>query len=180
METLCIHASLGPTRPSQSTGAMVAHLTPDLSTHWLTGTSATCTGIFKPAYLGQAGLPDLGPQPTGSYDAGSLWWSHERLHRAVIRDYPTRLPRYASERDALEATFLERATGMADRYRQASAQERAHPLTTFTACCFDEAAQATARWTERVSSTPVRHHPPRLFSIAWNIVDRQAGLPQSD
>jgi dipeptidase len=176
METLCVHASLGPTRPSQSTGAMVAHLADDLSTYWLTGTSATCTGIFKPVYLGGAGLPDLGPEPTSVQDAGSMWWAHERLHRAVVRDYPGRLPLYRTERDALEASFLSEA---ADIYRQTCGlgdSERAQSLSDLTASCFERAASATARWTERVSSVPVRQRPPMAFSLAWNIVDRQAGL----
>ena len=176
METLCVHASLGPTRPSQSTGAMVAHLVDDLSTYWLTGTSATCTGIFKPVYLGGAGLPDLGPEPTGVQDAGSMWWAHERLHRAVIRDYPGRLPLYRAERDALEASFLSEAADIYRQTRGLSDSERAQLLGDLTASCFERAATATARWTERVSSVPVRQRPPMPFSLAWNIVDRQAEL----
>ncbi|MGD9145814.1 MAG: C69 family dipeptidase [Anaerolineae bacterium] len=176
METLCVHASLGPTRPSQSTGAMVAHLAEDLPTYWLTGTSATCTGIFKPVYLGGAGLPDLGPEPTGVQDEGSTWWAHERLHRAVIRDYPGRLPLYRAERDALEASFLSEAADIYQQTRNLGDSERAQPLGDFSASCFKRAAAATARWTERVSSVPVRQRPPILFSLAWNIVDRQAGV----
>ncbi|RPI50605.1 MAG: peptidase U34, partial [Chloroflexi bacterium] len=103
MDTLCVHASLGPLRPAQTAGAMVAHLAPDLVTCWLTGTAATCTGIFKPVYLDGAGLPDLGPEPDGAYDGASLWWAHERLHRAVFSDYGTRMPVYQAKRDALEA-----------------------------------------------------------------------------
>lgn len=178
MDTLCVHASIGPTRSSQSTGAMVAHLSPDLPTYWLTGTSGTCTGIFKPVYLSGAGLPDLGPEPTGTCDPESLWWTHECLHRAVIRDYSTRLPLYREERDALEATFLSEAAEMYDRYRGASAEERAEPLAAFTASCFDRAARATARWIEAVTSAPVRHRPPWLFSLAWSRFDRQAAFPQ--
>ncbi|UCC63360.1 MAG: C69 family dipeptidase, partial [Anaerolineae bacterium] len=146
METLCVHATLGPTRPSQSTGAMVAYLRPDLPTYWLTGTSGTCTGVFKPVYLSGAGLPDRGPEPTGAYDPESLWWTHERLHRAVIRDYPTRLPLYQAERDALETAFLSEAEEMYGRYHQVSDGERAEPLAAFTASCFERAAGATARW----------------------------------
>jgi dipeptidase len=178
MDSICMHASFGPTRPSQSTGSFVAHLAPDLPTYWLTGTSAPCTGIFKPAYLGGAGLPDLGPDPNDTYDPKSLWWTHERLHRAVIRDYTTRLHLYEEERDALEATFLSEANETYRRNRETSAERRATHLTAFTRSCFKRAAEATAHWTELVSSTPVQSHPPRLFSIAWDRFDREAGLRQ--
>jgi secernin len=176
MDTLCVHASLGPLRPSQSTGAMVAHLTPDLPTYWLTGTSATCTGIFKPIHLNGLGLPDLGPEPTGTFDPDSVWWTHERLHRAVIRDYATRMPLYRDERDALETAFLNEAAEMYDRYRGASVAERAVPLAALTRVCFERAAEAAARWAEVVSSAPVQHRPPRLFSVAWDRFDQQAGF----
>jgi secernin len=176
MDTLCVHASFGPTRPSRSTGAMVAHLGPDLPTAWLTGTSGTCTGVFKPVYLGGAGLPALGSEPAGTCDPDSLWWAHERLHRAVIRGYPTRLLLYRDERDALEGAFLSEAAGMYDRYRGVSAEERAAPLGAFTASCFERAASATGRWSEAVSSVPVRHRPPRLFSMAWDSFNRQAAF----
>ncbi len=175
MDALCVHASFGPLRPGHTTGAMVAHLAPDLPTVWLTGTSATCTGIFKPVY---AGLPDLGSEPTDTYDPETLWWTHERLHRAVIRDYVTRLPLYREGHDALEATFLREADEMYEQYRGVSAEERAEPLGAFTASCFERAAEATARWTETVSSAPVRHRPPRLFSRAWDKFDKQAGFVQ--
>jgi secernin len=176
METLCIHASMGPLRPSQSTGAMVAHLAAELPTFWLTGTSGTCTGIFKPVFLGGAGLPDLGPEPTGTYEPQSLWWAHERLHRTVIRDYPNRFPLYRGERDSLETAFLNEAEAIRKRSLGTSAGEQAQTLAAFTARCFDRAAKATGSWTEIVSSTPLRDRPPRLFSMAWSILDRQAGF----
>jgi secernin len=176
MESLCVHASMGPTRPTQSTRAMITHLAPSLPTYWLTGTSATCTGVFKPVYLGGPGLPNLDPEPTGTYDPESLWWTHERLHRAVIRDYPTRLPLYREERDHLEATFLNEAAAISRRYDGLDDAERAGPLATFTAGCFERAAEATERWTEAVSSAPPQHRPPRLFKWAWDILNRQAAF----
>jgi secernin len=185
METLCVHASVGPTRPSQSVGSMVAHLASGGPIVWVTGTSAPCTGIFKPVYLAGAGLPDLGPAPAGTYDPDSLWWSHERLHRAVIRDYATRLPLYRDERDALEAKFLQEAQKVFLEYGGVGDEEWASFLAAFTASCFERAARATAQWADRVSSIPVQQHPPRLFSMAWDrfladqsaFTSSQAGSP---
>lgn len=177
MDTICVHASLGPTRPSQSTGAMVAHLRRDLPTFWLSGTSGTCTGIFKPVYLGGAGLPDLGPEPSGRYDGQSLWWTHERLYRAVIRDYATRLPLYRGERNALEETFLREAAELYEKYHAVSTEERATTLRDFTASCFARAMEATECWTEVVSATPVKHKAPLLFTLAWNGFNKAAGFP---
>jgi dipeptidase len=157
---------------------MVAHLAPGLQTYWLTGTSATCTSIFKPVYLGGAGLPAMGPEPSGVYDPHSMWWSHERLHRTVIRDYPTRLPLYREQRETLEASFVVEAEELRASLRAVSEEERASRLSTFSASCFDRAADATARWTQTVSSVPVKKRPPILFSMAWDILNRQAKFEQ--
>ena len=177
MDKICVHAGLGPTRPSQSTGSLVAHLTPDLPTYWLTGTSGPCTGLFKPTYLGGAGLPDIGPQPAGKYDGRSLWWGHERLHRAVIRDYATRMPLYRAERDALEATFCDEAAEQSARWRGANPTERDESLRAFTTSCFMRAREAEARWMQAVSAAPVQHRPPPLFTMAWNGFNKEAGFP---
>jgi len=177
MDHLCTHAAFGPTRPSQSTGSLVAHLTPDLPTYWLTGTSSPCTGIFKAVYLGGAGLPDIGPEPAGHYDDRSLWWAHERLHRAVIRDYATRMPLYRADRDALEAAFRDGAGELYARWRAASPAERVEPLRAFSASCFAQARDAEARWTQTVLAAPVQHRPSPLFTMAWNGFNKEAGFP---
>ena len=178
MDTLCVHASMGPLRPSQTTGAMIAHLLPELPTFWLTGTSATCTGIFKPVFLGGAGLPPHGPEPTGLYDPQTLWWTHERLHRAAIRDYTGRMPLYREQRDALEASFVIEADETRAQLGGISPEERRARLAALTASCFDRAADATSRWTRTVASTPVRKRPPLLFSLAWDILNRRAKFEQ--
>jgi dipeptidase len=182
METLCVHAGFGPTRPSQSTGAMVAHLAPNLSTCWMTGTSATCTSIFKPVYLNGAGLPDLGPEPTGTHDPESLWWRHEELHREVIRDYSTRLPLYQQERDELEEMFLRKAKEKREALQGeppdgAEAPSQICELADFTASCFESAMGATASWTDVLSAAPIERQPPLPFRIAWKWFNRQARLP---
>ncbi|MEA3345331.1 MAG: C69 family dipeptidase [Chloroflexota bacterium] len=186
--TVCAHASWGPIRGWQSTGSLVSHLAPDLQTHWVTGTSAPCTGVFKPVYLQGAGLPDLGSQPTATYDPDSLWWAHERLHRQVLRDYPTRLSLYREERDGLESEFLAQAaeiverggwSGESDRgFAPRSTLNAARPLAAFTASCFERASEATEGWLEAVCSADVRHKPSWLFRRAWGRFNRQAGMEE--
>lgn len=170
-DTLCVHAGFGPTRPSQTTSSMVAHLTESGAVVWLTGTSAPCTGLFKPVYIGPEGcsLPDLGPDPTGVYDPHSLWWNHERLHRAVLRDYAHRMAVYRAERDELEQAFQGRATAVRTLAEWVS----------FTQTCFRRAAKATDCWVEAVQAEPIARRPARLFSIAWRRFNREAEYPFS-
>ncbi|HEY64415.1 MAG TPA: peptidase U34 [Caldilineae bacterium] len=169
--TVCMHAGFGPVRGSQTTGSMVSRLTPEIQTHWLTGTAAPCTGIFKPVWI-DAGLPDLGPAPTGTYDEATLWWRHEALHRAVLRDYVVRLSTYQEERDELEAKFIAAAMEHLD----ASADQR----LAFSTQCFAEAAQATERWTERVRSIRPRSRLPWHYALAWRRYNQRAAFPEPE
>lgn len=162
---VCMHAGFGPVRRSQSVGSMVSRLTEAGHTHWVTGTSAPCTGIFKPVWL-DAGLPDTGPAPTATYDEASLWWRHEALHRAVLRDYATRLSLYRHERDALEAEFVRSAADLAD----SPAAERA----AFSERCFAEADEALTRWVQLVRAAPIRRRQPWLHALAWRGFNRRA------
>lgn len=165
---VCKHFSFGPIRIDQSTGSMITHLKPGLNTHWVTGTSAPCTGLFKPVWL-DSGLPDLGPAPQGEYDDHSLWWQHELLHRSVLQAYQERLNQYKDERDQLEEGFLQKV----GQLNSASLQER----LSFTAQCFQTAGQATKRWTEKVRSTPNLDGRPILHRIALRGANQQAKFP---
>jgi dipeptidase len=138
--TICRHGAFDPVRGGQSVGSMVSHLTPGTPLHWLTGTSAPCTSVFKPVWL-DAGLPDLGTAPTAESDTASLWWRHEAFHREVVRDFAALRERYWPERDALEARFLRElpASNAAQTERRA-----------YTARCFAEADDALTGWMERL------------------------------
>ncbi len=80
---ICMHASLGPIRGSQTTGSMIASLKSGNPFILATGTSAPCTGIFKPVWV-DAPL-DIGSTPTSVSDGETLFWAHEELHREVLR-----------------------------------------------------------------------------------------------
>ncbi len=163
---VCMHAGLGPARISQSVASMVVHLDGDSPLIFVTGTSAPCASVFKPVWI-DAGLPDLGPKPTRQYDPQTLFWAHERLHRAVLLNYQERLAAYAAERDALERRFIEGAL----RLKNAPARER----RDFTAACFREAADAEAQWLKRVEQIPARRRFPH--AQAWDQFNQKANMP---
>lgn len=166
---VCMHAGFGPVRSSQSTASMVVLLDGKRPLVFATGTSAPCTSIFKPLWV-DAPLPDPGPVPSATYDPVSLFWSHERLHRAVLLNYSERIGVYASDRDALEAGFVQDAQSMAD----ASAKERAE----FTADCFRQAALAEEEWLDRVMKVPATNQFGRLLNdFAWRSFNRTAKIP---
>lgn len=162
---VCMHAGFGPIRSSQSTASMVAYLDGNAPLILATGTSAPCTSIFKPMWLDA--LPDLGTDPSSTYDSASLFWSHERLHRATLLNYPERIKAYAGDRDELEKKFVQGALNLS----KASAAERAE----FSAHCFREAAQAEADWLKRVEQVPARRK--FLHASAWNGFNKKAEMP---
>ena len=165
---ICMHAGFGPVRVSQSVGSLVSHLSEEANTHWVTGTSAPCTGIFKPVWI-DAGLPEIGPSPLGTYDENSIWWQHESLHRAVLRDYSTFLPLYREERDSLEDDFIRVATDA----QKNSAEERAD----ISSRCFAQAREATTRWTGKIQSSEKKHRPPFYYTYAWRGFNKHASMP---
>ena len=115
-DRLCSHAGNALTRAmAQTTASFAAHIKPEQQTYWVTGTSAPCTGIFKPVWMRDQGLPDIGPAPGAVYDARCLWWLHENLHRLVIEDYEHRIAIYKRERDALERKLMEQANAAEER-----------------------------------------------------------------
>lgn len=165
---VCMHAGWGPIRISQSTASLAGHLDPKRATFFATGTAAPCTGIFKPIWL-DAGLPDLGPEPNQHYDANTLFWQHEELHRATLMDYPTRMAAYRQERDALEAEFIQAAAQQA--------QEAPSKRRQLTVQCFERAEQAEADWLKKVKALPIQKPAAALHQSAWRKLSREAKMP---
>ncbi len=97
----CAHAGILPTRAAgQTTASMIVRLG-DRPEIWATGTSAPCLSVFKPVSFDT----DTGPVPAaGQADSESLFWRHERLHRAVMRrDCVAARALFEVDRTALEA-----------------------------------------------------------------------------
>ncbi len=154
MAAPCMHAG-GIVAASQTTASWVAELRTGGCRHWVTATAAPCVALFKPALVAEP--VDLGPPPGDRADPASLWWRHERLHRAVLRD-PVRLrPLFSAERDATE-----------ERWRAAP------PVS---AAAFAEGDRLLAEWTSRVAAAAGPDRRPAVVRRYWRVRDRRAARP---
>ncbi len=163
---ICMHAGFGPIRISQTTGSMVSYLDAKAPLHFVTGTAAPCTSIFKPVWV-DTPIPDIGPVPSETYDSQSLWWQHERLHRATLRDHDKMLAAFSDERDTLEREFVSEAF-----------TARAKPTavrTEISANSFSRAKIAENEWLERIQNMPSNGN--WLHATAWNGFNREAKMP---
>ena len=166
--TICMHAAQGPRR-SQSVGSLVSELRPDRTVHWVTGTAAPCTSLFKPV-LFEVGLPYTGPEPNDWYDSQRLWWRHEMTHRAMLSDLPAALATIQIQRDALEADFV----AMIDEGFDEDEPEALHRAVLD---CWREAAEAEARWASLFPPAPPAGRSSHARS--WARLNQVAGLPRT-
>jgi secernin len=156
--TICMHAG-DRRRRGQSVGSMVSDLRAGDAIHWVTGSSAPCTGVFKPVFL-DSGLPEQGPRPGDQHDSATLWWRHEALHRALLgRDAPW--PGFARERDAMEQDFAARA----EAALHADTAERRR----VTEACWREADEAEARWLRTTTSRNAPATLRRAYTKSWQV-----------
>jgi dipeptidase len=164
--TLCMHASHGPRR-SQSVASMVSELKPGRTVHWVTGSSAPCASVFKPFVFGAA-TPPFGSASTDQADATSRWWTHERLHRAMLADFTPALAAIAPERDALEARFQARIDAAFDL----------GDLDAAIADCWAEADAAEARW--QAALPRLAPTEPAAHRRSWARLNQAAGFAQKN
>jgi len=170
--TICMHAGAAGRR-SQTTGAMVSERKGETDLHWVTASAAPCLSLFKPV-LFSARMPNPRPPPGERFDADSLWWRHERLHRAVLADFAPRAAAIAAERDALEVGFRER---MDEALAAETDSPRAGAAIT---ACWREAAEAEDRWRVRLAALPPGRPWRGADAASWRRLSRRAALPEAE
>lgn len=148
----CMHAG-GIVANSQTTASWVS-LLGDRTQHWVTGTAAPCTSIFKPVSVDEP--VDLGPTPDGRFDGRTLWWRHEILHRAAAKDLAAVTSRFAHERDAIERDWV------------------VSPPSSIDA--FGIADDLTRRWTADVLGAGASDRRPPWTRSYWTRQDRAAEM----
>jgi len=178
MNKVCMHAANGLSRNSQSTASLVSHLTGSINTHWVTGTSAPCTSVFKPVFFeAEEALGGTGTSGE-TYSDDSAWWRHERLHRGVIRDYPTMIETYREDRDQLEESFMAEVKAATDTAGKKGKGEIKALLRDVSRKCFERAEDAEEAWLKTVTATKVEKRAGGGFGRYWKKQNRKAGLPE--
>ena len=165
---VCMHAGFGPIRTSQTAGSMVSVINKDEITHWLTGTAAPCTSVFKPVWM-DSGIPASVKTPGKSFDASVMWWNHEALHREIIKDYTNRIKVINQELQNLQAEFLRQEGDIKNRLGNKRAD--------FSAACFTTVEKVEEGWLAKVRHTPVSHRNHFYYTMAWKKLNQQAGMP---
>ncbi len=153
LDAPCVHAG-GVGASSQTTASWVSDLRSG-PRHWATATSAPCTSLFKPV---EVEVPvDLGPGATNVFDARSLWWRHELLHRATMVAHATLLPRYRHARERTESRWI------------------ANPPSSQDA--FAEAERLESAWLADVAAARLADTRPWWIRRPWRAIDRVAQIP---
>jgi len=166
---VCMHAGWGPIRGSQSTGSMVSSLDLSDTVHWLTGSSAPCTSLFKPVWL-DCDLPEHGTAPQGTFDDKTLYWRHEAIHRAILQDYGVRLPLIKPDQVRFEDQMLEEVNqNLAGSYNKRKSISEKY---------FKIAQEIEAEWLQKVISQQTKHHNRLLHRSAWKKFNDEAKMNQ--
>jgi dipeptidase len=164
---VCMHAGFGPVRVSQTTASMIVYLDNNRPLIFATGTAAPCSGIFKPFWMDTLSEFEFGAVPGDCADS-SLFWKHEKLHRAVLLNYPDRIKSYAEDRDKMENQFLSGAFELHNG--NASTDKR----LKYSRDCYALGAAAEYEWLERVEKVPVRKSI--FYGGAWKSYNKKAKL----
>lgn len=166
MHAICAHSANKISRhAAQTTGSLIACMKKGIQTYWATGTSAPCTGLFKP-FRFSAGIPlETGSIPGASFDPASLWWQHEILHRSVLIDFIPRLKTFHAERDNIEM-----------QWREQAAREETSNISELTRAAFALARKKIPEWTSGLHQLPPGRSR-RGYRNYWRRQNQKAGFP---
>jgi secernin len=168
--SLCVHAGTVD-RFSQTTGSMASEISGQYAVHWVTGTAAPCLSIFKPVQVGVPLPAQAAINLSDRFDPDTLWWRHERMHRAaLLNDFPKFLDDIREERDAIEATFHARVTAVMN---EGSLPERSRVISD----CWRDALETEDRWYARLEGKSQTNDT--AYRAGWAEMNRIAGIPES-
>lgn len=173
MGTVCMHASLWPTRPSQSVAAFVAHLRTALPVFWATGSSGICTSVFIPFYLAGKAIDYFPDEESGTFTPESYWWLHEKIHRQAIFKWDYFKKSIAPKIKELENDILREESVIYEIERVMTYPDT---LLGFSRGCVYRVLLKHREWEKEMCMAP--ETPVSLaFKFFWKQQSKQARIP---
>jgi secernin len=164
---VCMHSGWGPIRGSQTTGSMVSQLDRSDTVHWLTGTAAPCTSLFKPIWT-DCEIPDSGSRPNGTYDQNTLYWNHEIIHRKILQDYAKRIQLIKDSQQQFEQEMLDEI----GKNLASSLNKRKELSKKY----FIKAGDLESIWHQTINTEKTKQSNRLLYRSAWKKFNEEAGL----
>jgi dipeptidase len=163
--SICAHAGNPLTRhASQTTASLVAHLTINNPTFWVTATSAPCLSLFKPVWFNGRVVPNLGPVLGAEYNENSYWWRFEMVHRQVLRNYMSRKGLLIEDQQQFETYWLHKV------YRE---NQQGFILTRES---FRNSDEIFKMWLERINQHEGSGNFNLLYQAYWRSLNKSAGF----
>jgi len=135
----------------QATASYVGHLTSERPpVHWFTEGGAPCLAPFKPVFLGGAGPPKDQAEDLSRFTPHSRWWVQERLHRAVLQDYPTRSSFLRSQIQTFEQECFKQVEQILASITDRESAKSAERFYSLSEACFSRALERVQEWTEQI------------------------------
>ncbi|HQL42922.1 MAG TPA: C69 family dipeptidase [Spirochaetota bacterium] len=171
MSSVCMHASLLPTRPSQSVAAFVAHLRDNIPAFWATGSSGTCTSVFMPFYLIGKDIDYFPAKETSTYSPENYWWIHEKIHRQAIFKWD-----YFQKTIAPSITSVENEFMMKENELIKKMNTTTQKYFDFSKLCVEKVLMLNEKWEKELKSAPYSN-TKLSFTLFWNSQTKKAMIP---
>ncbi|TFG05888.1 MAG: hypothetical protein EU536_00660 [Promethearchaeota archaeon] len=173
MASVCAHYNSKTV--SQTTGSYIASLSPDFQVHWLTGTSAPCISLFKPFFFEAPHSLETLAIPSLTNDNTSLWWTHEKLHRLALMDYPTRAPLIIEKTKALEQQFLQSIAEKKSKFLK-NGTKNSETLNLLSSTALKQNQTLIEQLTTEISQIEIANPPPKIYLKFWTKLSDIDGL----
>eukprot|EP01102_Stenamoeba_stenopodia_P010753 TRINITY_DN3267_c0_g1_i2.p1 TRINITY_DN3267_c0_g1~~TRINITY_DN3267_c0_g1_i2.p1 ORF type:complete len:606 (-),score=110.96 TRINITY_DN3267_c0_g1_i2:14-1831(-) len=164
-QSLCMHATWGPVRISQTTNSLIVHLHKPHRTRfvpcWTTASANPCLSIFKPLFVSPLPYDISPPALTNTnnnaihYDSSSHWWRWETFNRIALTllainsrsssfrgDGESDFSQMNEERSSIEKRFVSNLTDLIQ------SNSTIDHLLEFSRCSFIESEATRKRWTQ--------------------------------
>ncbi|TXT58237.1 MAG: Dipeptidase [Promethearchaeota archaeon] len=176
MKSPCLHYKSFIT-PSQSTASLISHLEENFQIHWVSGTSAPCTSLYKPIFFPEPDLSTYGSLAGSQYNPKSTWWQHEKLHRLVLLDYQKRLNEYIHERNELEADFSKEVNQLKLEIKSSPNEDQIKAMSDLSKESFEISRKKTDQWIKKIQNLPIENSPGFFYRRRWKKINSYDDLP---